>query len=153
MVLAAYLAVTALGNPFPLPLVALIFGITVGAIGSSTGDVHYGAEREYQKYAFGGGIPVANQGDIDIYAEYGIRNGLDSSYFCSRLGGPLTGLCFGLIIFLDGWRSIVGNIIGGDLVTKTSIALVVGLLVVVAAMILNRKIEVFARNKYGPYRN
>lgn len=153
MVLAAYLAVTALGNPFPLPLVALIFGITVGAIGSSTGDVHYGAEREYQKYPFGGGIPVANQGDIDLYAEYGIRNGLDSSYFCSRLGGPLTGLCFGLIIFLDGWRGIVGNIIGGDLVTKTSIALVVGLLVVVAAAILNRKIEVFARNKYGPYRN
>ncbi|MBA2861530.1 tetrahydromethanopterin S-methyltransferase subunit E [Methanococcus maripaludis] len=153
MTLAAYLATTALGNPFPLPLVALIFGITVGAIGSSTGDVHYGAEREYQKYPFGGGIPVANQGDIDIYAEYGVRNGLDSSYFCSRFGGPLTGLCFGLIIFLDGWRSILGNIVGGDLVTKTSIALLVGLLVVAVAAVINRKLEVYARNKYGPYRN
>lgn len=153
MALAAYLASTALGNPFPLPLIALIFGITVGAIGSSTGDVHYGAEREYQKYLFGGGIPVANQGDIDIKAEYGIRNGLDSSYFCSRLGGPLTGLCFGLIIFLDGWRGIVGNIIGSDLITKSVVAILVGLLIVGVAAYANRKIEVYARNKYGPYTN
>jgi len=129
MVFAAYLANNVLGNPFPLPLVALIFGITVGAIGSSTGDVHYGAEREYQKYPFGGGVPVANHGDIDIKAEYGLRNGLDSSYFCSRLGGPLTGLCFGLIIFLDGWRGVLGEIIGNDLMTKSAIAIIVGLLV------------------------
>lgn len=153
MALAAYLASTALGNPFPLPLIALIFGITAGAIGSSTGDVHYGAEREYQKYLFGGGIPVANQGDIDIKAEYGIRNGLDSSYFCSRLGGPLTGLCFGLIIFLDGWRGIVGNIVGSDLITKSVVAILVGLLIVGVAAYANRKIEVYARNKYGPYTN
>lgn len=151
MLFAAYLAVNALGNPFPLPLVALIFGITVGAIGSSTGDVHYGAEREYQKYEFGGGIPVANQGDIDIMAETGIRNGLDSSYFCSKLGGPLTGLAFGLIIFLDGWRGLIGNIIGGDLITKAAIAIVVGLIVVITTVLLNRKIEVYARNKFGPY--
>ncbi|EHP88087.1 tetrahydromethanopterin S-methyltransferase subunit E [Methanotorris formicicus] len=151
IVFAAYLANNVLGNPFPLPLVALIFGITVGAIGSSTGDVHYGAEREYQKYPFGGGVPVANHGDIDIKAEYGLRNGLDSSYFCSRLGGPLTGLCFGLIVFLDGWRGIIGDIIGSDLVTKSVIAIIMGLLVVVIAAIINRKIEVFAREKYGPY--
>ena len=151
MVLMAYLANTILGNPFPLPLIALIFGITVGAIGSSTGDVHYGAEREYQKYPFGGGVPVANHGDIDIKAEYGLRNGMDSSYFCSRLGGPLTGLCFGLIIFLDGWRGVLGEIIGNDLMTKSVIAIIVGLLVVAIAAILNRKIEVFAREKYGPY--
>jgi tetrahydromethanopterin S-methyltransferase subunit E len=151
MVLAAYLAGTALGNPFPLPLIALIFGITVGAIGSSTGDVHYGAEREYQKYPFGGGIPVANQGDIDIKAETGIRNGMDSSYFCAKLGGPLTGLAFGLIVFLDGWRGLVGNILGADLVTKSAIAIVVGIIIVAIAAYLNRKIEVYARNKYGPY--
>jgi tetrahydromethanopterin S-methyltransferase subunit E len=153
MLFAAHLASTALGNPFPLPLIALIFGITVGAIGSSTGDVHYGAEREYQKYPFGGGIPVANQGDIDIKAETGIRNGMDSSYFCSRLGGPLTGLAFGLIIFLDGWRGIVGSILGGDLITKSAIAIVVGLIIVAIAAYLNRVIEVYARNKYGPYTN
>jgi len=151
MLFAAYIAVNALGNPFPLPLVALIFGITVGAIGSSTGDVHYGAEREYQKYPFGGGIPVANQGDIDIKAETGVRNGLDSSYFCSKLGGPLTGLAFGLIIFLDGWRGIVGQIVGSDLITKAIISIIVGIIVVIATLIINRKIEVYARNKFGPY--
>ncbi|HIP84441.1 MAG TPA: tetrahydromethanopterin S-methyltransferase subunit E [Methanothermococcus okinawensis] len=155
MVLAAYLAVTMLGNPFPLPLVSLILGITVGAIGSSTGDVHYGAEREYQKYPFGGGVPVANQGDIDIKAEVGIRNGMDSSYFCSKLGGPLTGLTFGLIIFLDGWRSLVGGILGnalrGDIVIKSIIAIVVGIIIVAVAACLNRLVEVYARKKYGPY--
>jgi len=155
MLLAAYLATTMLGNPFPLPLVALIFGITVGAIGSSTGDVHYGAEREYQKYPFGGGVPVANQGDIDIKAEVGIRNGMDSSYFCSKLGGPLTGLTFGLIVFLDGWRGIVGEVLGnplgGDLVSKSLIAIIVGIIIVAIAACLNRLVEVYARKKYGPY--
>lgn len=151
MLLAAYLANTVLGNPFPLPLIALIFGITVGAIGSSTGDVHYGAEREYQKYLFGGGIPVANQGDIDIKAETGIRNGMDSSYFCAKLGGPLTGIAFGLILFLDGWRGLIGNILGADLVTKSAISIVVGIIIVAIAAYLNRIIEVYARNKYGPY--
>ena len=33
---------------FPLPLSAMLWGIALGAIGSSTGDVHYGAESEYQ---------------------------------------------------------------------------------------------------------
>jgi len=155
MVLMAYLANTILGNPFPLPLIALIFGITVGAIGSSTGDVHYGAEREYQKYPFGGGVPVANHGDIDIKAEYGLRNGMDSSYFCARLGGVLTGICFGLIVFLDGWRGILGNILGGSnegsIITASIISIVIGLIIVAVLTIANRKVEVFARNKFGPY--
>ena len=152
MVLMAYLANTILGNPFPLPLIALIFGITVGAIGSSTGDVHYGAEREYQKYPFGGGVPVANHGDIDVKAEYGLRNGMDSSYFCSRFGGVLTGLCFGLIVFLDGWRGILGDILqGGNVTTASVISIVIGLIIVAILAIANRKVEVFARNKYGPY--
>ena len=152
MVLMAYLANTILGNPFPLPLIALIFGITVGAIGSSTGDVHYGAEREYQKYPFGGGVPVANHGDIDVKAEYGLRNGMDSSYFCSRFGGVLTGLCFGLIVFLDGWRGIFGDIIlGKDVTMASALSIVIGLIIVAILAIANRKVEVFARNKYGPY--
>ena len=152
MVLMAYLANTVLGNPFPLPLIALIFGITVGAIGSSTGDVHYGAEREYQKYPYGGGVPVANHGDIDVKAEYGLRNGMDSSYFCSRFGGVLTGLCFGLIVFLDGWRGILGDILqGGNVTTASVISIVIGLIIVAILAIANRKVEVFARNKYGPY--
>ncbi|HIP17405.1 MAG TPA: tetrahydromethanopterin S-methyltransferase subunit E [Methanothermococcus okinawensis] len=151
MLIAAYLATSMLGNPFPLPLVALIFGITVGAIGSSTGDVHYGAEREYQKYPFGGGVPVANQGDIDIKAETGIRNGMDSSYFCSKLGGPLTGLTFGLTVFLGGWGDIIGEIVGGDLISKSVIAIIVGIIIVTITAYLNRVIEVYARKKYGPY--
>jgi tetrahydromethanopterin S-methyltransferase subunit E len=152
MVLMAYLANTILGNPFPLPLIALIFGITVGAIGSSTGDVHYGAEREYQKYPFGGGVPVANHGDIDIKAEYGLRNGMDSSYFCARLGGVLTGLCFGLIVFLDGWRGIMGDILVGKSVTMASaLSICIGLIIVALLAWANRVVEVFARNKYGPY--
>ncbi|XRO76402.1 tetrahydromethanopterin S-methyltransferase subunit E [Methanocaldococcus sp. 10A] len=152
MVLMAYLANAVLGNPFPLPLIALIFGITVGAIGSSTGDVHYGAEREYQKYPFGGGVPVANHGDIDVKAEYGLRNGMDSSYFCVRVGGVLTGLCFGLIVFLDGWRGIIGDILqGGNVISSSVISIVVGLIIIALLAIANRKVEVFARNKYGPY--
>ena len=76
---------------------------------------------------------------------------MDSSYFCAKLGGPLTGLAFGLIVFLDGWRGLVGNILGADLVTKSAIAIVVGIIIVAIAAYLNRKIEVYARNKYGPY--
>ena len=64
-------------HPFPLPLLAVLWGITIGAIGSSTGDVHYGAEREYQTYPFGGGIPVAIHGDITTKAELGARNSID----------------------------------------------------------------------------
>jgi len=44
------LPVTGFNHPFPLPLLAVLWGITIGAIGSSTGDVHYGGEREYQTY-------------------------------------------------------------------------------------------------------
>jgi tetrahydromethanopterin S-methyltransferase subunit E len=32
-------------HPFPIPVIALIWGLTVGAIGSSVGDIHYGGER------------------------------------------------------------------------------------------------------------
>ncbi|ENN96459.1 tetrahydromethanopterin S-methyltransferase subunit E [Methanocaldococcus villosus KIN24-T80] len=153
MLLMAYIANTILGNPFPLPLIALIFGITVGAIGSSTGDVHYGAEREYQKYPFGGGVPVANHGDIDIKAEIGLRNSMDSSYFCVKLGGPLTGLCFGLIVFLDGWRGVIGDVIkGNDIMASSIISIIIGLTIVAILAIINRKVEVFAREKYGPYK-
>ena len=67
------LPIQGLGHPFPLPLLAVLWGITIGAIGSSTGDVHYGAEREYQQYPFGGGIPVAIHGDITRNAELGAK--------------------------------------------------------------------------------
>ena len=75
---------------FPLPLLAMLWGIALGAIGSSTGDVHYGAESEYQKFEFGGGTPVAIQGDIVTKAPLGAKNSMDVVNFCAKFGGPLT---------------------------------------------------------------
>ena len=118
-------------------------GITIGAIGSSTGDVHYGAEREYQQYPFGGGIPVAIHGDIARNAELGARNSIDVVYFCAKFGGPVTGFAFGLIVFLSFWITIVFGAAGG---------VVAGIVIVLLLIYINNRIEVFARNKYGPYK-
>ena len=64
----------------------------------------------------------------------------------------MTGLCFGLIVFLDGWRGILGDILqGGNVTTASVISIVIGLIIVAILAIANRKVEVFARNKYGPY--
>lgn len=136
------LPIPGLGHPFPLPLLAVLWGITIGAIGSSTGDVHYGAEREYQQYPFGGGIPVAIHGDITRNAELGARNSIDVVYFCAKYGGPVTGFAFGLIVFLSFWITIVFGLQGG---------VIAGLVILILLIILNNRIEVFARTKYGPY--
>ncbi|HII80364.1 MAG TPA: tetrahydromethanopterin S-methyltransferase subunit E, partial [Methanosarcina sp.] len=64
-------------------MLAFIWGITIGAIGSSTGDVHYGAEREFQQFEFGSGLNASNSGNIVRYAESGLRNGFDNSWFCA----------------------------------------------------------------------
>ncbi len=131
------------GHPFPLPLLAVLWGITIGAIGSSTGDIHYGAEREYQQYPFGGGIPDAIHGDITTKAELGARNSMDVAHFCAKYGGPLTGFAFGAIVFLSFWNTIVFGITGG---------IISGLIIVLLLIILNNRLEVFARNTYGPYK-
>jgi len=136
------LPIQGLGHPFPLPLLAVLWGITIGAIGSSTGDVHYGAEREYQQYPFGGGIPVAIHGDITRNSELGPRNSMDVVYFCAKFGGPVTGFCFGLIVFLSFWTTIVFGLVGG---------VIAGLVILILLIIINNRIEVFARTKYGPY--
>lgn len=136
------LPIQGLGHPFPLPLLAVLWGITIGAIGSSTGDVHYGAEREYQQYPFGGGIPVAIHGDITRKAELGARNSMDVVYFCAKYGGPVTGFCFGLIVFLSFWTTIVFGLVGG---------VVAGIVILILLIIINNRLEVFARDKYGPY--
>lgn len=136
------LPVPGFGHPFPLPLLAVLWGITIGAIGSSTGDVHYGAEREYQQYPFGGGIPVAIHGDITRKSELGPRNSLDVVYFCSKYGGPVTGFCFGLIVFLSFWITIVFGLVGG---------VIAGIVILILLIIINNRVEVFARSKYGPY--
>lgn len=137
------LSLPGFAHPFALPFLAVLWGITIGAIGSSTGDVHYGAEREYQQYPFGGGIPVAIHGDITRNSELGARNSIDVVYFCAKFGGPVTGFAFGLIVFLSFWITIVFGATGG---------VVAGLVIVLLLIYINNRIEVFARNKYGPYR-
>lgn len=127
---------------FPLPLLAMLWGIALGAIGSSTGDVHYGAESEYQKFEFGGGTPVAIQGDIVTKSPVGAKNSIDVVNFCSKFGGPLTGLCFGTVVFFSFWNTVVFGIYGG---------LISGLIIVILLIIMNDRLEVSARNKYGPY--
>ena len=127
---------------FPLPLLAMLWGIALGAIGSSTGDVHYGAESEYQKFEFGGGTPVAIQGDIVTKAPMGAKNSMDVVNFCAKFGGPLTGFCFGLVVFFSFWNTVVFGVYGG---------IIVGLIIVILLIIMDDRLEVFARTKYGPY--
>ena len=127
---------------FPLPLLAMLWGIALGAIGSSTGDVHYGAESEYQKFEFGGGTPVAIQGDIVTKAPLGAKNSMDVVNFCAKFGGPLTGFCFGLVVFFSFWNTVVFGVYGG---------IIVGIIIIILLIIIDDRLEVFARTKYGPY--
>lgn len=128
---------------FPLPLLAVIWGITIGAIGSSTGDNVYGSETEYQNYPFGGGVPVANHGDIVTKSSIGARSSLDIASFSTKFGSPITGLTFGLIVFISFWITVVFGLVGG---------LIAGLVIVILLIIANERLESFARTKYGPYR-
>ncbi len=128
-------------NPFSVPLIAMFLGFTIGTIGSSTGDIHYGAERLYQHYIFGSGIAISKQGDIDVKGEYGYRNSVDTPYFTLRFGGPLTGLTFGMLIFLDALTKVFD--------TWTSIALEFALVLVL--FVIAAYLEKYTRNKYGPY--
>jgi len=131
-----------IGHPFPFPVIALIWGLCVGAIGSSTGDVHYGAEREFQDFKFGAGLNAADSGNITRFAEAGIRSSMDNAWFCSKFGGPVTGIAFGMTVFLDNWRSTAFS--GWT-------AVVAGLVIVILLIIYNRQIETYARKKYGAY--
>lgn len=129
-------------HTFPLPLLAVLWGIALGAIGSSTGDVHYGSESEYQKFEFGGGTPVAIQGDIVTKAPLGAKNSIDVVNFCAKFGGPLTGLCFGLVVFFSFWNTVVFGVLGG---------IIASVIILILLIVFDNMIEVFARNTYGPY--
>ncbi|MDD2439633.1 MAG: tetrahydromethanopterin S-methyltransferase subunit E [Methanosarcinaceae archaeon] len=144
----SYLLNVVLGHPFPLPLLAFIWGITVGAIGSSTGDVHYGAEREFQQFEFGAGLNASNSGNIVRKAESGLRNGYDNSWFCAKFGGPVTGIAFGMTVFLGNWITTVFDPVRG----LGWLSVVAGALIVLILIIWNRKIEVTARKAFGPYK-
>ncbi|MDD3041525.1 MAG: tetrahydromethanopterin S-methyltransferase subunit E [Methanosarcinaceae archaeon] len=144
----SYLLNAVLGHPFPLPLLAFIWGITVGAIGSSTGDVHYGAEREFQQFEFGSGLNASNSGNIVRRGESGLRNGYDNSWFCAKFGGPVTGIAFGMTVFLGSWITTVFDPARG----LGWISVVAGAIIVSILIIWNRKIEVAARKAFGPYK-
>ncbi|MDG6242862.1 MAG: tetrahydromethanopterin S-methyltransferase subunit E [Methanolobus sp.] len=150
ILVVSYLMITAMAHPFPLPLLAFIWGIAVGAIGSSTGDVHYGAEREFQNVEFGSGLNAANSGNIVRKAESGLRNGIDNSWFCSKFGGPVTGIAFGMVVFLTGWITVVFDPSISE--TMGWEAIIAGAVIVLLLAIWNRKIEVDARKAYGPYK-
>ena len=143
----SYLLNVIIGQPFPFPILALLWGIMTGGMGSAVGDVHYGAERQYQNKPFGMGLPASQSGKIIQKGEVGLRNSTDIAGYCVKLGGPLTGLGLGLTVFLDLWRHILfleyWNGWG---------AMIAGLLLVLIWVIVNRVIEMWARNTYGPYK-
>ena len=135
-----------LGYPIAIPLLGLVLGITAGAIGSSTGDVHYGAEREFQHAPYGEGVPMGLHGYIAVRAEVGYRMSMDMAYFCAKYGGPLTGLTYGMIILLDNFRLFMGNITG-----NIAINIAIGVIIIIILIFLNRYLEKWARRKFGPY--
>ncbi len=140
----SYIMWQILGHPFPLPLLAFLWGITAGAIGSSTGDVHYGAEREFQNQPFGCGLNAAYSGNIVRKAESGLRNGIDNVWACAKFGGPVTGLALGFTVFFDNWRSTVFSGMN---------AVIAGLIIVLILILANRLVEVQGRKAYGPFKD
>lgn len=150
IVTISYIMNSVLGHPFPLPLLAFIWGITIGAVGSSTGDVHYGAEREFQNVEFGSGLNAANSGNIVRIGESGLRNGIDNAWFCAKFGGPATGIAFGMVVFLGSWITAVFDPSKGDIVGWYSVA--AGAIIVLILILWNRQIEVSARNMFGTYK-
>jgi len=144
LTLLSFAAGMLLGNPFSVPLIALMLGITIGSIGSATGDIHYGAERLYQHYIFGSGIAIAQQGDIDVKGEYGYRNSVDTPYFTLRFGAMVTAFAFGMLIFLDGF-SRVFDFAGA----WTSV--VIEVVFISILLIITVYLEKYTRDKYGPY--
>jgi tetrahydromethanopterin S-methyltransferase subunit E len=136
----------ALGHPFPLPLLGLVWGIALGAAGSATGNPYYGKERQYQTQNFGAGVPISASGNIVRYAEAGERNSLDNGYFTAKLGGAAAGVCFGLIVFLELWRTVLFENVGAGWG-----AIIVGVIIILVFTVIDRYIEVWARKNYGPY--
>ena len=135
-----------LGYPIPVPVMALILGIIAGSIGSSTGDEHYGCEREFQKIPFGEGVPLKHYGNIVVKAELGYRSNIDIVWFCAKFGGPVSGFCYGLIVLFDNFRLFLGNIYN-----MIAVNMVVGVVIILILAFTNRRFEVWARRKFGPY--
>src|SRR5512136_1095251 len=146
VVTLCHLINAALGHPFPLPLLGLIWGIALGAAGSATGNPYYGKERQYQNQKFGAGVPISASGNIVRFAEAGERNSLDNGFFTAKFGGPASGICFGLIVFLELWRTVIFERISAGWG-----AIIVGVLMILVFTIIDRYAEVWARETFGPY--
>jgi tetrahydromethanopterin S-methyltransferase subunit E len=110
------------------------------------GDIHYGGEREFQNRQFGCGLNTMLSGQIVRKAEAGLRNSIDNAWFCTKFGGPATGMGFGLTVFLDNWRTTVF-----DPITQASYAIAMGIFFIIVMVSYNYYIEKSARRKYGPY--
>jgi tetrahydromethanopterin S-methyltransferase subunit E len=149
LVSLAYIQFEILQHPFPIPFLALIWGITSGAIGSSVGDVHYGAEREFQNREFGCGLNTALSGRIVRKAESGLRNSIDNVWFCVKYGGPVTGLALGFVVFLSSWPS---TLIQPRTIEDFWLTIIIGFVIVVLLAIVHRLIEINIKNAYGPYK-
>lgn len=67
---------------------------------------------------------------------------MDVVKFCSKFAGPITGLCFGIIIFLNFWIFLVFGV---------QIGLVVGFIIVLLILGLNYLLERRSRSIYGEY--
>jgi len=150
VLIIAYLMTTYLKNPIPIPVMAFLLGIMVGSIGSSVGDIHYGAERQFQNLEFGAGVNAAYSGNIVRKAESGTRSGIDNSWFSSKFGGPTTGITFAAVLFITSWLTLLFNPEWGKIVGWAGI--VAGILFILLTIVVNRLLEKSARRKFGPYR-
>ncbi|VVB91052.1 Tetrahydromethanopterin S-methyltransferase subunit E [uncultured archaeon] len=144
LVSISYIQYAILGYPLSIPFLALIWGISVGAIGSSVGDVHYGGEREFQNREFGCGLNTALSGRIVRKAESGLRNSLDNVWFCAKFGGPATGIALGLTVFFSSWPTTIWG--------YTWTAMGVGVIILAVMTVMNRLVEINVKKSYGPYK-
>ncbi|MCL2549895.1 MAG: tetrahydromethanopterin S-methyltransferase subunit E [Methanimicrococcus sp.] len=150
VLIISYLMTTYLENPIPVPLMAFLLGIMVGSIGSSVGDIQYGAERQFQNLEFGAGVNAAYSGNIVRKAESGTRSGIDNSWFSAKFGGPTTGITFAAVLFITSWLTILFNPEWGSIVGWVGTC--AGILFILLTILANRILEKSARRKFGPYR-
>ena len=91
-------------------------------------------------------MTISASGNIVRYAEAGQRSAIDNGFFTVKLGGPASGLCFGLIVFFELWRTVLF-----EHTWNGWGAVVVGVVIILLFAILDRYVEKWARKNYGPY--
>ncbi len=126
-----------------LPILEFLVGVVLGALISIIGNVHFGTEQLYQHSIFGRGISEEQSQNLITKDSLGSRDSIDILYISSKFSGYLTGLCFGLVIFLTFWIFIVFGIYGG---------IIVGFILILVMIFLNYILDKKAHEKYGVYR-